>query len=133
MLEYILFDESSWHGFIDYLRQLGLEPEASVGEDGWLVALPEDLDEAMDAEIEAHYDLLLDKNEALVAEREGAAHRHVAGVDVALADGRVVQAAVDPKLMRRLLESVTPLELGEFVAAVVAAVENPDQRPFCQR
>ncbi|MES9947213.1 MAG: hypothetical protein ABW080_19860 [Candidatus Thiodiazotropha sp.] len=133
MLEYILFDESSWCGFVDYLRQLGLEPETSVGEDGWLVALPEDLDDAMDAKIEAYYDQLLDNNEAMVAEREGEAHQHVAGVNVTLADGRVVQAAVDPKLMQRLLDAVSPHELGEFVDAVAAAVENPDHRPFCQR
>lgn len=133
MLEYILFDESSWYGFIDYLRQLGLEPESSVGEDGWLVALPEDLDDAMDAKIEAYYDQLLDNSEAVVTEREGGANHHVAGVNVTLADGRVVQAAVDPKLMQRLLDAVSPHELGEFVDAVVAAVENPDHRPFCQR
>lgn len=58
MLDYILFDERTWRDFIDYLRQLGLEPEVSVGEDVWLVALPEDLDEAIDAKIEACYDQL---------------------------------------------------------------------------
>ena len=46
---------------------------------------------------------------------------------------RRVQAVVDPQLMQRLLQGVTPQELGDFVNAVVAAVERPDQRPLCQR
>ncbi|MBT3059017.1 MAG: hypothetical protein G8D61_04420 [gamma proteobacterium symbiont of Ctena orbiculata] len=133
MLDYILFDERSWRDFIDYLRQLGLEPEVSVGDEGWLVALPEDLDEAIDAKIEACYDRLLDRDEIRIAAGEGEAHRHRAGVNVTLGDGRVVQAPVDPGLMRRLLAAVSPGELGEFVDAIVAAVENPDDRPLCQR
>ncbi|MEW8029030.1 MAG: hypothetical protein AB2792_11785 [Candidatus Thiodiazotropha sp.] len=133
MLEYILFDEDAWRDFADYLRRLGLDPKTSVGEDGWLIALPEDLDEALDLKIELYYDKLLEGNEAAVAEREGDAHQHAAGVNVTLADGRVVQAVIDPKLMRRLLGAVSPRELGEFVDAIAAAVENPDERPFCQR
>ena len=133
MLEYILFDERAWREFIDYLRQLGLQPETSVEDEGWLVALPEDLDEEMDAKIEAYYDRLLETNEALVAQREGEAHCHVAGVNITLGDGRVVQAVVEPGLMQRLLSAVSPQELGEFVDSIVAVVENPDQRPLCQR
>lgn len=133
MLEYILFDEDSWRGFGVFLRQLGVEHETSVAEEGWLIALPEDLDEALDTKIEAYYDQLLEGNEAMVAEREGDAHQHAAGVNITLADGRVVQAIIDPKLMQRLLDAVSPRELGEFVDAVAAAVENPDGRPLCQR
>ncbi|MBT2988384.1 MAG: hypothetical protein KME65_05425 [Candidatus Thiodiazotropha sp. (ex Ctena orbiculata)] len=133
MLDYILFDERTWRDFIDYLRQLGLEPEVSVGEDGWLVALPEDLDEAIDAKIEACYDRLLDRDENRIAVREGEAHHQRAGVNVTLGNGRVVQAPIDPGLMRRLLAAVSPQELGEFIDAIVAAVENPDDRPLYQR
>ena len=133
MLEYIFFDERPWRRFIDYLESQGLSPESSSGDEGWLVALPEDLDDSLDERIEAYYDQMLEMNEALVAEAEGQAHVHSAGVSVTLADGRVVQAAVDPKLMRRLLEVISPQELGELVDAVADAIENPDERPFCQR
>ncbi|MCG7877625.1 MAG: hypothetical protein JAY75_10985 [Candidatus Thiodiazotropha taylori] len=54
-------------------------------------------------------------------------------MNVTLADGRIVQAVIDPKLMQRLLGAVSPRELGEFVDAIAAAVENPDERPLCQR
>jgi len=133
MLEYIFFDERPWRRFIDYLESLGLAPQASSGDEGWLVALPEDLDDETDGRIEAYYDQMLEMNESLVAEEEGQDHVHTAGVNVTLADGRVVQAAVDPKLMRRILSAISPEELGDLVNVIVDAVENPDERPFCQR
>jgi hypothetical protein len=133
MLEYIFFDERPWRRFIDYLESLDLEPQASRDDQGWLVALPEDLDDELDGKIEAYYDQMLEMNESLVAEAEGQDHVHTAGVNVTLADGRVVQAAVDPELMRRLLMVVSPEELGQLVNVIVDAVERPDERPFCQR
>ena len=133
MLEYIFFHEHPWRRFIVFAEELGLNPEARQGDEGWVVELPEDLDEALDERLEAFYDEMLDYNQDLVAETEGAEHVHLAGIDVTLGDGRRVQAGVDPKLMRRLLEAVSPEELGEFVNAIVDAVENPDERAFCQR
>lgn len=76
---------------------------------------------------------LLDRDENRIAVREGEAHHQRAGVNVTLGNGRVVQAPIDPGLMRRLLAAVSPQELGEFIDAIVAAVENPDDRPLCQR
>jgi hypothetical protein len=133
MLEHILFDGQLWLRFTDYLRRLELEPQTSVAQDGWLIGLPEDLDDELDGKIEAYYEQLLEANEASVVEREGDAHQHAAGLNVTLADGWVVQAVIDPKLMRRLLDAVLPEELGEFVGAITSAVENPDECPFCQR
>jgi riboflavin biosynthesis pyrimidine reductase len=133
MLEYILFDERPWRRFIDYLESLGLEPQASSDDQGWLVALPEDLDDELDEKIEAFYDRMLAMNESLVAQEEGQAQVHTAGINLTLAGGQVVQAAVDPKLMQRLLSVITPEELGELVNLIVDAVENPDERPLCQR
>jgi hypothetical protein len=133
LLEYIFFDERPWRHFIDFIKELGLEPETSRGDEGWLVALPEEIEDALNERIEAFYDEMLDYNESLVAEREGVAHRHLAGLSVSLSDGRTVLAPVDPGLMQRVLSVVTPQELGELVDAVVAAVENPDERSLCQR
>lgn len=133
MLEYIFFDERPWRRFIDYLESLGLEPQSSTADDGWLVALPEDLDDELDEKIEAYYEQMLEINESLVAESEGESHLHTAGINLTLGDGRVVQAVVDPKLLQRLLTAISPQELGELVDAIVTAVENPDARPLCQR
>ncbi len=40
---------------------------------------------------------------------------------------------MDPALLNRMLEVITADELGQFIDAIVDAVENPDERPFCQR
>ena len=133
MLEYIFFDERPWQRFIDFLRAENLDPVVSQGDEGWLVALTEEIDDDLDARIEAFYDEMLDYNQTLVAAEEGEAHVQTAGINLTLQDGRRVQAVVDTGLLQRLLQAVTAEELGEFVNAIVDAVENPRQRPICQR
>lgn len=133
MLEYIFFDQRLSQDFIDYLKELGLAVEGAQQDEGWLVYVPEDLDEKTDDKIEARYEALLEMNERLVAEREGERHLHTAGINVTLNDGRVVQAAVDPKLVNRLLDVISTEELGMLVSAIAQAVESGDERPLCQR
>ncbi|HHH40150.1 MAG TPA: hypothetical protein ENK50_11330 [Sedimenticola sp.] len=133
MLEYIFFDPRPWERFAGFVRELGLKPELSDQEQGFLVCLPDDTDDALMDRIEAFYDEMLDLNERLFNEQEAQAGVHRAGVSVNLGDGRTVQAAVEPALLNRLLEVVSTEELGQFVNAIVDAVENPDERPFCQR
>ncbi|MET0029826.1 MAG: hypothetical protein ABW101_19505 [Candidatus Thiodiazotropha sp.] len=133
MLEYVFFHETPWRQFLEFVEQQGLSPQSSVDDGEWTVMLPEDLDEALDERIEAKYDQCLEMNESLVAEEEGMDHVHKAGINVTLKDGRVVQAAVDPKLINRILDVITIEELGELVNAVADAVENPNDRPLCQR
>ena len=52
---------------------------------------------------------------------------------VNLASGDTVYARVDPGLLGRIMQVLTPQELGEVVNAIVDAVENPDGRPLCHR
>ena len=133
MLEYIFFHTTPWEHFIDFLKARGLVHDAAQEEQGFMVRIPEETDDSLMDEIEEYYDRLLDMNEELfIAEEEGQ-QVHTAGVSVNLSDGRSVQAAVDPKLLNRILESVSIDELGVFINAIVDAVENPDERPFCQR
>ncbi len=133
MLEYIFFDRRPWQLFIDFLRDQGLDPDHGEEDQGMMVRLPDDTDDALMGAIEERYDELLEMNERLFAEQEGEAHVHRAGVSVSLSDGRVVEAAVPPALLNRILDVVSTDELGQFVSAIVDAVENPDERPFCQR
>ena len=133
MLEYIFFDERPWKSFLEFLETLDLTPNSKLTEGTWLVELPEEIEDELFERIEAFYDRMLDYNEELIIEMEGDAHVHLAGVSITLADGRVVQAAIDPKLMRRLLEAVSPEELGGFVDQVVEAVESPSELSLCQR
>lgn len=133
MLEYIFFDERPWKLFISFLVEKGLQPESAKEDQGFMVSLPDDTaDELMDA-IEAYYDEMLEMNEALFMEEQGDEDVHAAGVSVNLSDGRMVEASVDPKLLNRILEVLSTDELGQFITAIVDAVEKPDERPFCRR
>lgn len=134
MLEYIFFDERPWQQFITFLEGKGLQPLSASENQGFMVRLPEDTDDNLMDDIEAYYDEMLDMNEALFVEQADATeHVHTAGVTVNLSDGRSVQAAVDPKLLNRILDVLSTDELGQFINAIVDAVENPDERSFCRR
>jgi len=133
MLEYIFFDERPCARFVAFLKEKGLAPETAHEEQGYLVLLPEETDDDLMDEIESFYDEMLDMNEELFAEAAGEEHVHTAGISVNLSDGRTVQALVDPKLLNRVLDAISTDELGQLVNAIVDAVENPDERPFCQR
>ena len=134
MLEYIFFDERPWRKFADYLRQMGLDPLSASEDQGFMVRLPEDTDDDLMERIEAYYDEMLDMNEALFVEQADASeHQHAAGVSVNLSDGRTVQALVDPGQLNRILDVLSIDELGQFISAIVDAVENPDERSVCRR
>ncbi|MEJ2612906.1 MAG: hypothetical protein P8179_23305 [Candidatus Thiodiazotropha sp.] len=115
------------------MKSLGIEPETVIKSEEWVASVPDDLDDELDEKIETRYEQLLEMNESLVAEQEGENHIHTAGINVTLSDGRVVQASIDPSLVNRLLGVLSADELGVLVSAIADAVENPDQRPLCQR
>ncbi|MEJ2575900.1 MAG: hypothetical protein P8106_04210 [Gammaproteobacteria bacterium] len=136
MLDYVFFDPLPCERFIEFLRERGLEPICREETRGaWEVALPEDLDEALAERIEAFYDEMMELNQALfeAGETAAAAGYHAAGVVLNLRSGQTVYAEVDPGLLGRVMSVVTPQEFGEIVDAIVAAVEQPDGRTFCQR
>jgi hypothetical protein len=54
------------------------------------------------------------------------------GIVVHLADGSQSLARVEPNMVRRILSVLTPNELGQFVAKIADAVENPDDSPICK-
>lgn len=134
MLEYIFFDERPWQLFIRFLDEKGLRPDSAQEEQGFMVRIPEDTDDALMEAIEAYYDEMLDMNEALFIEQaDETEHKHAAGVSLKLASGQTVQAVVDPVLLNRILTVLSTDELSQFINSIVDAVENPDERSVCRR
>ena len=133
MLEYAFFHNKTCDLFCDFVKKRGVEPVIEREELSINVQVPEDLDDKLMGELEAYYDELLDMTEGLAAEEEGDELIHNVGVTVNLADGRSVLAAVEPALVNKLLDVITMDELGDFVNAIVDAVEHPDERPLCKR
>lgn len=133
MFEYILFHASLHDEFTHELERLAIPYRVKKDDMGLVVAIPEDLDDALMDQVDAFYEALVERSEQMLeAEGEGN-EKHVAGITVNLRDGRTVQAAIRPELMNKLLEVVSFRELNELVEAIADAVEQQDARPLCQR
>ncbi len=135
MLEFVFFNAQPRARFADFLHSRGLAATVSDDDQTYLVAIPEDIDDAVLEEIEAYYDEMMTIDRELF---EGAADddeqgHHTAGVVLNLASGEMVYAEVDPLLLGRIMEVLTPQEFGLVVNAIVDAVEHPDARPLCHR
>lgn len=135
MLEYVFFDPRPRDRFVRFVEEAGLAPGLE-DDDGLLkVLLPEDIDDDLAERIENHYDEMMELGRELY-EQEGEDDEvgyHTAGITVQLRDGSNVYAQVDPRLLGRIMEVLTPEEFNLVVNAIAEAVENPDARSLCQR
>jgi len=135
MLEFVFFDPRPRRQFAEFLRRHRI-PVTELDEDeAFGIAIPEEVDDALLEEIEAQYDELMAMDRELFEADADAAEkgRQAAGVVLNLVSGATVYAQVDPLLLGRIMEVLTPQEFGEVVNAIVDAVEHPDARPLCQR
>lgn len=133
MLEYVFFDQRPFDQFIAFVRELRLSPECTIsGQDEYLVALPDDLEDGVIDQVEAHYEKMMGISEELMAEDDDG-HYSAAGVQVSLPDGSEIVASVEPGLLTKILTAISHEELGRFVDAIAAATLNPDSRPICKR
>ena len=134
MLEFIFFHKTPQGLFIDWLKEKGLDPEVSEEDEVYGVNLPEDIDDALYDEIEEQYESFMEMNEEIMKEENlDEAGYHMAGIAVHLRDGNVSYADIDPRLLGRVMGAITPEEFATIVDAIVTAVENPQDRTFCQR
>ena len=100
---------------------------------GMIVAVPEDMGEDIEDQIEAHYDKLMEDAEERLAEAGEAAEKDVAAITISLQNGNTIYASVEPKVLNRILSVISTQELNDLVTSIVSSVENPDDRPFCNR
>ena len=136
MLEYVFFEEEPRERFQDFLDGEGLDWTLEARDPETLVLLDDTgIDDALADRIEALYDELFDMEQALYEAGipESTEHYAGTGVVVNLKDGRTVYAYLPAELLNRVLSVISPEELGTLVDAIVCAVEDPDERTFCQR
>ena len=133
MLDYIFFHDVPRTQFIQYLAQQDIPFVEQSDSMGMIVAVPEDLGEDIEDEIEEHYDKLMEDAEERLAEAGEAAEKDVAAITISLQSGDTIYASVDPKVLNRILSVITTQELNDLVNSIVSSVENPDDRPFCKR
>ena len=133
MLEYIFFHDEPRKQFLQYIESLDIPHVAQDDTMGMIVAIPEELGEDIEDEIEVHYDKLMEDAEERLTEAGEAAEKDVAAMTISLQSGDTIYASVEPKVLNRILSVITTQELNDPVNSIVSSVENPDERPFCNR
>lgn len=141
MLDFIFFHETPVKKFQRFLDSEKIpykndtEFQASVEETGFTVSISDDYELDVLDKVENYYDKMMDLNQELISAEEGESEGEIenAGISVNLADGSTVLADVDPNLIYKLSEALTPDEILELINAIASAVENPDNRPLCKR
>lgn len=133
MFEYIFSHKNLSDEFCGQLKTMLIPYEAQDDDLGFVVSVSESLDDDVVDQIEAFYDVLMAKSEAMLDAESEEAGKHVAAITINLKDGTVAQAMVRPELMNKILEVLSFAELNELVEAITEGVENPDNRPLCKR
>jgi len=133
MLEYIFFHQQSLEQFVMRLEQQSIPYQARDDNMGLVVAVADDLPDAITDPLDAYYDKLLEDAENLSVEEGEAAENYTAGLNITLSDGRTTSVEVAPELLNRILGAISFAELNQLLEAIVSSVENPDNRPLCRR
>ena len=135
MLEYIFFHDAPYKLFIEFLDKQGLTPQTSEEDETFTVFVSEDTEDLLVERIEARYEELFDLNRELFEENEAEDNNNYGGASVVvnLSDGSFSYADVDPVLLNKVLQVISPEEFGGMVAAIADAVENPQEKSYCQR
>ncbi len=133
-LEYMFFNEALRDRFVAFVAGHGIS--STVREDvidGFVVELPDALNDDLQDTVEAEYDSIMDE-QMLLAESDTELISHaVAGVTVTLADGTTRAIRIPPPIARRLFEHFTPEEVHEIATAIAESVENPIDGPLCRK
>lgn len=130
MLEYLFFDEQIRSKFFDYLVAQGVAAGKS-DEQGYIVEVPEELDDALGDQIDLYYEQLLQETAELMEEGEDALEKNVAGVTFQLANGDPCTVRLDPDMVARMLNCISMEELRDMVQLIANRIENPDNSPLC--
>ena len=134
-IEFAFMHPGAHETFTQAARQHGLEAawhEDAIGTGATIVRVSE---AGLTPEIEAELEALaqqLDEESQNWADSMDDVRLSAVGIVVHLSDGRQSLARVDPNMMRRVLSVLSPDELGQLVAKICDAVENPDTSSICQ-
>ncbi len=135
MLEYVLFHEKPLELFVAFLKSHDIEAKTSEDDGVYEIKIPEDLDEGLLETIEEKYDELMDMNQELyyTENAPSAKNFRMASLTITLKNGETTMAHVRPELLSQVLDVINNDELFEIVQSIVDAVENPDDRSYCQK
>ncbi|HEY0665758.1 MAG TPA: hypothetical protein VGD24_06815 [Gallionella sp.] len=132
-IDYIFIHEALRDRFVQFVMDRGIPCRVRKDQmDGFVAALPEDLDDSVAEAIDAEYELLMEEQEVLAESDEGWVTSNVMGVEIKLADGRPCVVRIPDAIIRRLSEHFAPEEIHALVSAIAHSVENPVDGPICR-
>ncbi len=134
MLEFIFFHHNISKLFTDFIDGLGIEYQTEDDGETITVSVPEDVDDGLVEQIENEYDRLLDLSRDQTDSEEGESRRNYqkASLLITLKSGDISYAHIDTDIINRVLRTISTDELNRLVEAIADAVENPDDRSYCQ-
>ncbi len=136
MLEYVFFHQQPMDQFCEFLLDKGIPFQLLESSESLLLAIEEQsINDSMADMIDDHYDVMLDLDQSIYDQGllEDEENYAAAGVVVNLMDGQSVYADVPGDLLKKIMDVLSPQELGDLVNAIADAVENPDKRALCKR
>ena len=136
MLEYVFFHQQPMDQFCEFLRDKGIPFQLLESNESLLLAIEEQsINDSMADIIDEYYDEMLDLDQSIYDQGmvEDEENYAAAGIVVNLMDGQSVYADVPGDLLRKIMDVLSPQELGDLVNAIADAVENPDKRALCKR
>ena len=131
MNEYIFFDARLRDKFAEHAKARGVECELRDDSMGLVVAVPEDIDDDLVDELEAHYDELQEEQSDMMSLSEGGLKK-LAGFQLVLPDGQTTTVALQPDMAKRLLSCFGFDEIQVLFDAVARSALDPKIRPLCE-
>jgi hypothetical protein len=131
MDEYIFFDAGLRDLFVDYAKGQGVVCELRDDNMGMVVAVQEDLPEALVEALETRYDELQDEQSELMSKMEGGFGK-LAGFKLVLPDGRTCTVPLQPDMANRLLSSFSFEEIQVLFDTVARSVLDPKDSHLCE-
>ncbi len=132
--EYMFFDEALRDRFVDFAAARGVASAVRKDEiAGFVVELPDGIDDALQDAIDDEYDSIMDEQRQLAESDEDMVSHHAAGITVTLTDGTTRAIRIPPSVARRLLAHFSPDEIHEIASAIAQSIENPADGPLCHK
>ncbi|MCP4272355.1 MAG: hypothetical protein GY781_10370 [Gammaproteobacteria bacterium] len=134
-LEYLFYSSSIFDRFVDTLNKKSIpwtKTQEMINNASIVLITEDDIEEYWD-EIDDLYDELAIEDQRL--EESGSNNPDdisTAGIHIALKNNGQTIAQVNPDILNRILDVLSPDEFAEFVDIIAKSVEDPNDTPICK-
>ena len=131
MIEYIFFDTTLRDDFVGYAKSLQISCTLQDDPLGFVVAIPEDIEEEVEDALEARYEAIEQEQSKLLAAEEGG-FSQLAGFRFDLPDGQSRMVPLEIGIANRLLATFSIEEIQRLFETVARSAVEPAEDRLCQ-